>query len=182
VKRAAIAACFAWCVACSPSQPLAVLGEAPPFQLTAQDGRPFDSQSLDGHVWVADFIYTTCNGPCPMMTAQMGKLQRQTSAGVKLVSFTVDPEHDTPPVLAEYAQRFKADPARWSFLTGEPARLNAIGRDGFHLNSVDGSLTHSSRFALIDRKRRIRGYYSTSEEGFLAKLLRDVKTLENENP
>jgi protein SCO1 len=180
VKPALAAACFAWCVACAPRPPLPVIGEVPQFRLTAQDGKVFDSSVLDGSVWVADFIYTTCNGPCPMMSAQMKKVQAQTAPEVKLISFTVDPERDTPPVLSEYARRFKADPARWTFLTGEPAALSALGRDAFHLNSVDGSLSHSSRFVLVDRRRRIRGYYATSEQGFLSKLLRDIETLQNE--
>ena len=101
---------------------------------------------------MADFIYTTCTGPCPMMSSQMRRLQTQTDPEVKLVSFTVDPAHDSPAVLAEYAKKFKYDPSRWCFLTGEPAPLNALGRDTFHLNSVDGSMTHSTRFVLVDRR------------------------------
>ena len=69
---------------------------------------------------------------------------------VRFVSFTVDPAHDTPPVLAEYAKHFKSDPARWYFLTGDQARLNDLALNGFKLNSVDGSLTHSTRFVLVD--------------------------------
>ena len=69
-----------------------------------------------GRVWVADFIYTTCEGPCPMMSKLMHQLQTLTAGmpDVKLVSFTVDPEHDSPPVLAAYAKHFQPDPARWS--------------------------------------------------------------------
>jgi protein SCO1/2 len=160
--------------------PLPILGSVPSFQLTAQSGRTFDSRSLAGHVWVADFIYTTCPGPCPMMSSRMNRLQTSTAAmpDVKLVSFTVDPEHDTPPVLAEYGKHFKADPARWSFLTGDKAVLNNLGLSAFHLNSVDGSLIHSTRFALVDRAGLIRGYYSSEEDDFLPRLLRDLRQLE----
>jgi protein SCO1/2 len=117
-----------------------------------------------------------------MMSSQMSRLQASTSGtpDVRLISFTVDPEHDTPAVLAEYGRHFKATPARWRFLTGEQARLNALGMDTFHLNSVDGSLIHSTRFALMDRHGRIRGYYSSEEDGFLSKLLRDIRRLETE--
>ncbi len=162
--------------------PLEVMGRLSPFQLTSQSGAPFDSKSLEGRVWVADFIYTTCPGPCPMMSRRMSELQRQTAdlPDVKIVSFTVDPATDTPPVLAAYAKHFLADPARWYFLTGPQTELNAIGRDGFKLNPVDGSMMHSTRFTLVDRHMRIRGYYSSDEDGFMPKLLRDIRRLERE--
>ena len=95
-----------------------------------------------------------------------------------LVSFTVDPAHDTPPVLAEYARHFKQDPARWFFLTGEMAALNDLGVHAFKLNSVDGSLSHSTRFVLVDRQRRIRGFYGSEEDAFMPKLLHDIRQLE----
>jgi protein SCO1/2 len=100
--------------------------------------------------------------------------------GVKLISFTVDPAHDTPPVLAQYARRFKYDPARWHFLTGDMACLNDLGLHGFKLNSVDGRLNHSTRFVLVDRQQRIRGYYLSSEDGFLPRLVHDARQLERD--
>jgi protein SCO1/2 len=168
--------------ACAPAPPLAVMGQIPPFQLTAQSGQTFDSQSLAGHVWVANFIYTTCPGPCPMMSHQMSEFQRNTAnlPDVKLVSFTVDPAHDTPQVLAAYAKHFKADPKRWIFLTGDQSKLNALGHDDFKLNNVDGSLNHSTRFVLVDRQMRIRGYYRSTDDDFLARLERDLRQLEEE--
>ena len=169
--------------ACSRHAPaLDVFGDIPRFELTAQDGQPFHSQALAGKIWVADFIYTTCPGPCPLMSHHMSELQRQTAdtPDVKIVSFTVDPATDTPPVLAEYAKRFKADASRWYFLTGDRRKLNEIGRDGFKLNPVDGSMIHSVRFTLVDRRMRIRGYYSSDEDGFLPKLLHDIRQLEGE--
>jgi protein SCO1 len=164
------------------SAPLSVMSQLAPFQLTSQSGQPFDSKSLEGHVWVADFIYTTCPGPCPLMSHHMSEVQRQTAdtPDVKIVSFTVDPATDTPPVLAEYAKRYQADASRWYFLTGDQSRLNQIGRDGFKLNPVDGSMIHSVRFTLVDRRMRIRGYYSSDEDGFLPKLLHDIRRLESE--
>jgi protein SCO1 len=164
------------------ARPLPVLGFVPRFELTDQQNQPFDSAALTGHVWVANFVFTRCPGPCPMMSSKMGRLQASTAGtpDVKLVSFTVDPENDTPAVLAEYGKHFQAQPARWRFLTGDRARLNALGTDGFHLNSVDGSLIHSTRFALMDRRGRIRGYYSSEEDGFLSRLLKDIHKLEAE--
>jgi protein SCO1/2 len=168
--------------ACVKPKELPVMGDVPEFQLTAQTGQPFDSKVLDGHVWVADFIYTTCTGPCPMMTAHMRQLQNSTAEtpDVLLVSMTVDPAHDTPPVLTEYARHFKQDPSRWFFLTGDMDKLNDLGVHAFKLNSVDGSLTHSTRFVLVDRQRRIRGFYISGEDAFMPQLLHDVRQLEGE--
>jgi protein SCO1/2 len=165
--------------ACSEPSHLEVMSRLQPFQLTAQTGQPFDSKSLEGHVWVADFFFTSCPGPCPMMSQKLAEIQRQTTdvPDVKIVSFTVDPATDTPPVLAAYAKHFRADPARWFFLTGAQSSLDDIGRNGFKLNSVDGGNVHSTRFALVDRRMQIRGYYSTDEDGFMPKLIRDIRTL-----
>ena len=167
--------------ACIQPKPLPEMGAAPSFDLTAQSGAAFPSHSLDGHVWVADFVYTSCTGPCPLMSRDMHQIQTLTAEfrDVKLISFTVDPAHDSPPVLAEYAKHFQYDPARWSFLTGDQAHLNLVGL-GFKLNSVDGSTTHSTRFALVDRRQHIRGYYMSSDDGFIQHLVHDIRQLERE--
>ena len=180
MRRLLIAALFL--CSCTRIKPLPNLGQIPQFDLTSSTGQPFDSHNLDGHIWVANFIYTTCDGPCPMMSHQMRGIQNSTNGTpqLKLVSFTVDPAHDTPPVLAKYASHFKADPERWYFLTGEMGRLNELGVGAFRLNSVDGSLSHSTRFVLVDGKRRIRGYYLSNDDGFPKKLLHDIRQLQSE--
>jgi protein SCO1/2 len=167
---------------CRKEPPLPVYWQIPAFQLTAQSGRPFDSKSLEGNIWVADFIFTTCPGPCPRMSAQMRGVQAavETMPDVKLVSFTVDPKNDTPTVLAAYATRYRAEPGRWFFLTGDQAALETICRNGFKLGDVDGSLLHSTRFVLLDRHSRVRGFYSTSEDGALPHLLHDIRALAGE--
>jgi len=156
--------------------PLPVYGQVPPFELTSETGQPFDSKSLAGKVWVADLIYTTCPGPCPRMSSLMREVQQASSAlpDVRLISFTVDPEHDTPEVLARYAARYQAQPERWRFLTGSREALNHLAFDAFKLNSVDGSLNHSTRFVLLDRQSRIRGYYGTDEDP-VRRLLIDIR-------
>ena len=168
--------------ACSGGRPLPVLGQIPAFHLTAQDGRPFDSRSLAGKIWVADFIFTNCPGPCPMMSSRMRQVQAATAdlADMRLVSFTVDPAHDTPPVLAAYSKHFLAEPGRWFFLTGEQSRLNDLGLHAFHLNAVDESLDHSTRFALVDRRGQVRGYYAFGDDDFPKRLIADVRRLERE--
>ena len=163
-------------------KPLPVLGQIPLFQLTAQDGKVFDSHALAGKVWVADFIFTNCPGPCPMMSSRMRQVQTATAdlPDVRLVSFTVDPAHDTPSVLATYAQHFLAQPGRWVFLTGEQRRLNDLGLNAFHLNAVDGNLDHSTRFTLVDRSGQIRGYYAFGDDDFPKRLIADVRRLDRE--
>ena len=184
MKREWLAVAVCLLAGCSKTPPLPVLGQIDPFQLTSQAGQRFDSAALRGHVCVADFIFTNCPGPCPTMSKKMGELQRQTNdlPEVKFVSFSVDPANDTPPVLTQYAKHFLADPRRWTFLTGDQKLLNHLGFDEFKLNSVDGSLIHSTRFVLLDGAMRIRGYYSSEDSGFQKQLERDLRRLVQEQP
>lgn len=169
--------------ACRRNAPgLPSYGLVPDFQLTDQNGRHFDSKVLKGKIWVADFIFTNCPGVCPRMTAQMHQVQGAVNKmpEVRLVSFTVDPDRDTPPVLAAYAKRHHADTARWYFLTGPLPALNDLGRNVFKLGNVDGSLNHSTRFVLVDAHSQIRGYYDSSEAGSIPKLVAGVHALARE--
>lgn len=161
---------------------LAVYSDVPAFDLVAQDGRPFHSPILVGKIWVADFIYTTCPGPCPRMTSQMHEVQNAIAKmpDVKLVSFTVDPARDTPPVLADYAKTHGASGERWYFLTGPETTLQKLDRDVFKLGNVDSTLEHSTRFVLVDRQSRIRGYYDTSESRTIPRLIEDIFALARE--
>jgi protein SCO1/2 len=165
---------------CAAEKPLPVLGEIPQFELVNQQGAKFDRSALDGHVWVADFIFTNCEGPCPRMSSHMHRLQGTADSGVKLVSFTVDPLRDTPPVLEKYGRQFGADDTRWSFLTGDVATLNMLDRDAFKLGTIGAGMDHSTRFVLIDRKSRIRGYYGIAEGDPVARLAKDAARLEKE--
>ena len=160
-------------------EPLPVFGQISPFELTAESGQPFSRQTLDGKIWVADFIFTSCSGPCPRMSSLMKQVQ-QASSGmpeVRLVSFTVDPERDTPAALAAYAARYHAQPERWRFLTGSRESINRLMRHDFMLGSIDSNLTHSTRLVLLDRQSRIRGYYGTSEDSPVTELVRDIKRI-----
>jgi len=165
-----------------PAQ-LRVYGHVPDFQLTSQNGQPFNRQSLDGKIWVADFIFTHCTGPCPRMSSAMRRVQTAVTefSDVRLVSFSVDPERDTPEVLADYARRYHAEAGRWFFLTGDVKTLDALDRRAFMLGNVDGSLEHSTRFVLVDRQGFIRGYYGTSEDDPTAHLIVDIRRLERES-
>jgi protein SCO1/2 len=181
MKRAGLFLAAAVLAGCGSQKPLPVLGRVPEFTMTAQDGEQFASKSLEGKIWVSDFIFTTCNGPCPRMSSQMHWVGTQVAdlPDVRLVSFTVDPEHDTPAVLAEYAKRFRADPGQWYFLTGPRPVLQELDRRAFKLG-VGGGMAHSTRFVLIDRQGRIRGYYHTDDDEGLKPLISDVRRLARE--
>jgi protein SCO1/2 len=163
-------------------------GTVPTFQLTNQDGQPFGSSQLRGKIWIADFIYTTCPGPCPMISSRMSDLQKPLEkTDVHLVSFTVDPAKDTPEVLRGYAEKLQAQPGRWDFLTGPQSAIYDISRNGFKLAVSDGSEeaglpVHSTRMILVDRHGAIRGYYDAAEPDAMTKLLADTNHLLREQP
>ena len=163
-------------------------GSVPNFELTNQDGRAFGTKDIRGKVWIADFIYTTCPGPCPMISTRMSELEKPLkNTDVQLVSFSVDPEKDTPQVLHGYAENLHADARRWNFLTGDRRSIYALIRDGFKLGVSDGAEeagqpVHSSRVALIDRRGAIRGYYDATEADAVTKLLADTNHLLREQP
>src|SRR5262245_36135582 len=142
----------------------------PEFSLTDQTERIVTLADLKGKVWVADFIFTNCGGTCPMMTGHMRKLQDSLPPDIRLVSITVDPDRDTPKVLASYAAEQGATRDRWLFLTGEKQALHDLCIKGFKLpldesgGTVTEPIAHSTRFVLVDKQGEIRGYYSGTEE------------------
>jgi len=164
--------------ACDSNSGLPIYNSVPQFTLTDQTGAPFDSVKLNNHIWVADFIFTNCPGPCPRMSSQMRQVQTALAyADVKIVSFTIDPERDTPQVLADYSVHFGARPGVWYFLTGPVQTLQHLDHDVFQLGDIDGTLQHSTRFILVDRKSRVRGFYQTSEPNEVPRLIADAKSL-----
>jgi protein SCO1 len=143
--------------------------------------RPFTPSTLEGEVWVAGFVFTSCPSSCPAVTRAMSDLSdrfARNNIDVKIVSFTVDPEHDTPQVLAAYAQTVGADPALWRFVTGEPDAIRSLVSEGFRLGvgdrqAVDGDvydIAHSTKLALVDGEGQIRGYYGIEPETGLAEI------------
>jgi protein SCO1/2 len=160
-------------------------GNIPEFQLTNQDGNNFGSVDLRGKIWIADFIYSTCPGPCPMISSRMSELQKPLEkTDVHLVSFTVDPAKDTPEVLRTYAERLRAEPGRWDFLTGAQSTVYNLSRNGFKLavGEEKGVPIHSTRMILVDRSGTIRGYYDAAEPDAVTKLVADTTHLLREQP
>jgi cytochrome oxidase Cu insertion factor (SCO1/SenC/PrrC family) len=158
-------------------------GQVADFALQSQTGRQITRADLLGKVWIADFIFTHCAGPCPRMTADLARIAGDLTSfpDLMLVSFSVDPERDTPAVLAEYARGYSADAERWYFLTGDKAAIFKLAKESFHLGAADGDATdpvmHSTRFVLVDRTGKIRGYYDSNDPAQLAALSRDAATL-----
>jgi protein SCO1/2 len=164
------------------------LGDVGTFSLTDQAGRTVTAESLRGKVWAAAFMFTRCPTVCPRITRRMRDLQQaagQKHVALELVSFSVDPEFDTPAVLTEYAKQHGADLASWRFLTGDLEVVRKTSEQGFKL-ALDGKATpgaehlglfHGSHLVLVDAQGQIRGYYRTSEDEQMARLLADAASL-----
>ncbi len=142
------------------------------FTLTERGGRDFHASDLAGKVWVASFIFTQCGGPCPQVTGTMARLQSDFASepDFRLVTFTVDPEHDTPEVLKQYAATYGAKTDRWFFVTGKEADVYKVLGERFHIGAekntgrtrtwLGNAVTHDTHLAVVDRKGRIRDYFT----------------------
>jgi protein SCO1/2 len=171
-------------------EPPKVLAELPAFTLTDQTGEPFGSKDLQGRIWIANFIFTSCPTVCPKLTETMQRIKRRVRGmgeAVHLVSFSVDPERDTPKVLLDYSLKYGASPDQWSFLTGPLDEIERTVIQGFKL-PIDRSapdeaeepslfdITHGNRFVLVDTENRVRGYY-VAEPQDLDRLMHDISVL-----
>jgi protein SCO1/2 len=171
-----------------PRPPLPVFGHIPAFRLVDERGAAYTTETMLGHVTVVDFVFTKCTASCPRLTARMGELQARlarSGSDVRLVSFSVDPENDAPRVLAEYAAKAHADPARWRFVTGDADDIARAVVLGFKVSAAkiekgagDYEVTHGNWFVVVERDGDVRGYYSTDEERDLDPLFADVIRLE----
>lgn len=171
----------------APAPPALALA-LPGFELTNQRGEPFSLENLRGKIWVADFVFLSCPTVCPKLTKRMSEIQHRTrnlGDAFHLVTFTVDPENDTPERLAAYAYANKASPGRWTFLTGSLDTIEQTVVKGFKMamgkeETSPGlfSIFHGERLVLVDQEGRIRGYYEATDEG-IAQLMRDVGLLVN---
>lgn len=169
---------------------LDAFGPLPDFRLTAQDGRTVTRADLAGHPLVLGALYSTCNGPCPTIARSLARLQ-QDLAGTDalLVVVSVDPETDTPELLARYGERFGADPARWLFLTGPLEEVTRLVKEGLYLpfekapagtRPVGEEVTHDTRLVAVDRRGERRGWYQGLDEAELLKLRKRIEFLASE--
>ena len=158
----------------------------PAFTLTAQNGQPLHSIDLAGKVWVADFFYVSCPGPCPLVTSHFGEVQKELSdvPDVRFVSISVDPAKDSTDVLKAYADRFKAG-QNWFFCTGEKSAIYTLAHDGFKLPIAEGTpeggpITHTTRLILVDKTGTVRGFYEGTTTDGGRDLVRDIRRLREE--
>lgn len=140
------------------------------FSFTERSGQPISDADLKGKVWVASFVFSRCADPCPRVMATMAQLQAQfpTRDDLRLVTFTIDPEYDTPEVLTKYAANFHADPQRWLFITGPEKEIHtllvnrfkqAVERNTNTSASPGEKYFHSSRLAVVDKKGIVRAVF-----------------------
>lgn len=155
---------------------LPVLGQIKNFSLVDSNKESFLSKQLQGRVWIADFIFTTCAGVCPIMSQNMASLNRSFELvnDVHLVSISVNPEYDTPQVLADYAKRWEGYSPKWHFLTGSKEAIKDIAVKSFKIGSIEEPLFHSSKFALIDRNGFIRGFYEGTSQEEVNQIFKDT--------
>jgi protein SCO1/2 len=160
---------------------LPVIRAVPEFSLTDQNGQTVTKDDLRGHIWIADFIFTRCAGPCPLMTARMLEMQKALvkTPEVKLVSVTVDPAYDTPEVLKAYAEANFADPDRWKFLTGDKAVIEKLVTEGFmqHLSEENGEPVHGTMFLIVDGNGMVRSARMLEDPELIPKVLMDTGNL-----
>lgn len=165
-------------------------GSLPKFNFEERNGSTIGPDQLKGKVWVVNFIFTTCHGPCILMSEKMAEIQKsisKTKGDVKLVSITVDPETDTPELLKAYADKMGAKD-NWLFVRGTYDETQKLAKQGFKMTlekdstAVDGDdFIHSVKFVLVDKKGHIRGYYNSEEPEFHAKLINDVGVMLRES-
>ncbi len=162
---------------------LLVVGEVPDFTAENYDGRTITKKDLLGKVWVVDFFFTSCGGPCPIMSSQLSVLQSEFAdvPDFKVVSFTVDPETDTPEVLQRYAAKYGAKPDKWYFLRMDLEQLIPLAEKGFRVSPPVEPAAHATHFILVDRWGRIRGYYPGTDTQAYEKLAAMVKLLLEEH-
>ena len=178
----AIAAINLWSVFDTKPEALTetVAVSVPDFSLTNQQGEPLGLSDMVGKIWIADFIFTSCPTICPAMTQEMARLQSEFVADpVYFVSFSVDPERDTPRVLSRYAAAYGADDRRWHFLTGDKTKIYQLAEQGFFLDAgpKGGEILHSPRFVLVKPDGNIHNYYNSQSKSAMLRLRRDLKAL-----
>jgi len=173
---------------CKGGKDLPDLGGVPPFAMADQAGKPFTNETVRGKPWAAAFVFTRCPSVCPRVTKVMREVQvraKDAKVDLRLVSFSVDPDNDTPEVLRRYATEYGADLATWSFVTGDSKSVRETAEKGFKI-AVEGSpdpskadfgLTHGTQLVLVDPEMRIRGYYTTADEQARQNLVNDARGL-----
>jgi protein SCO1/2 len=167
----------------APRPAPAPIAQLPEFALVERDGSTVTRADLAGAPWIADFVFTRCAIYCPRLTVRMKELRERLPPAIRTVSFSVDPEHDTPEVLERYAEQWGIEGRSWLFLTGEREPMWRLVREGFLLPVEDAPeveaspILHSNRFVLVDSAGRIRDTYDAFDDDALERILADLSAL-----
>lgn len=158
---------------------LPIFGNINNFILYDQNGNEFNKENLIGNFWISDFIFTTCAGPCPVMSSQFQGFQKKYSKNdkLKLLSISVNPQYDTPTILQNYGERYSADFEKWNFLTGDVNEIHNLALESFKVGDAENPIFHSAFFILIDDKAQIRGYYNSTISEDINKMYSDINIL-----
>lgn len=157
----------------------------PDFAFPTHTGDTLSKANLKGKVYVVDFFFTTCPAACPMMSSNMTKVQDAFRGldAFNIVSFSLEPQRDSVPVLREYAKRFEAEDGSWHFLTGSQRDIYQMGREHFMLTvqyNGPSDIDHSEKFVLVDPEGGIRGFYQGTNDKEVAQLIKDARYLLNQ--
>ena len=152
----------------------------PAFTLTDQDGQTVSLKTLSEKILIVNFFYTRCPNICGVVNNNISGLIDEYSRNkmVQFVTITVDPEHDSVPVIKAYANKYKANPSKWMFLTGDTATIYSLSRNGFLVNALqEGSadFIYSDKIILVDKKKQLRGYYSGTDADEITRLDNEIK-------
>jgi protein SCO1 len=158
--------------------------KVPAFTFTDQTGSTIDTSTVYGKIYVAEYFFTTCQSICPVMNNNLQKIYRRfkENKDFLILSHTVDPEHDSVPVLAEYARNFGVDDRSWLFVTGNKKDLYSLARKGYLLSAEEGNggaedFIHTQNFVLVDKDRHLRGYYDGTDSVEIERLIQEINLL-----
>src|SRR5919202_143750 len=160
----------------------------PPFKLTDQDGKVVDQSIVKNKIYVADFFFTRCGTICPKIASQLTRVQDifRNNPNIVFLSYSVDPEHDSPDKLKAYAQKYEEIPGKWYFLTGDKAEIYDLALHGFYLPAVDAGVKdgkpdetfiHSEKLVLVDKEGIVRGFYDGTDKEDVDRLVLETRVL-----
>lgn len=165
-----------------------IYNRIPAFKLIDQDSQLVDQSVVKNKIYVADFFFTRCGTICPKLSSQLTRVQDifQENPDIVFLSYTVDPEHDRPKQLKEYAQKYSAIPGKWYFLTGSKSEIYDLAMHGYYLPVVDKNVPegkpdetfiHSQKLVLVDKQGIVRGFYDGTDKVDVDRLVLEIRVL-----
>lgn len=159
-----------------------VYGSVPQFQLINSEGSPVGRDDLQGKLWIGHLFFSRCPSECPRMFRQLRQLkeeaERKHSKEIGILSVSIDPLNDTPPVLAELRTQYVPTGATWILATGDMTSVKTFATEGLKLAAPEDPSLHSARYVLIDQHGQLRGFYLSTDEGDIGRLSQDIATLQ----